>query len=599
MKEKFILLTLTLILGLAFTALPALAQDANNNIDNDKSLNVQMFRPSIFGGNFIAMDDAQTLGTLGFHIGVLGNYTSSLLTDYEDDDPNFDYISDLVTVDAMIAFGTWEWLSLGVDVPIHFVNHRVVEDIYDPLGTQPALADEDLEWDTELGDIRTALKLRLLRQDKHWLGAAIMPYIIFPTGKTESFLSEGRTTGGGKLALEHDFGPLNIGLNGGYLYRDTEDVLLAEVGDAITWGAGISHDWDNGLGFSIEYTGAQYAVNDTDIFRNLPQEVLGTLRYQFGSHGPRLIAGAGPGASTAAGTPAYRIIGGLDYTYAAPEPTDGDLSFSVVNQNGESVTANLVVVGPDGQIVVSTVGSDWVGALPAGQYEVKASQDGYESATKTIYITVGQTSKTKLVLAKIDKPIPTVLELEVIDKDTEVKLEATAILTGPSGKKSVSVSGGFVKLTIEPGKYTAAVSAEGYETVTVHLNAAKSATTTELIKLRRTKIKIENIKFKTNSDVIQPELYAMLDQAVTALKKIAVYKKVEIAGHTDDQGPDAYNQKLSQRRANSVKNYLIKQGIDGAKLIAVGYGETKPINDNTTAEGRAHNRRVEFIITYE
>jgi len=600
MRGKIAFILITLIAGVTILVAPAFAQDADDDeIDNDNSFNVQLFRPSIFGGNFIAMDDAQTLSTLGFHIGILGNYTSSLLTDYEDDEPNFDYIEDLATIDAMLAFGTWSWLRLGVDVPIHFVNHRVVENVYDPLLTQPDLEDEDAEWDTELGDIRAALKLRLLRQDKHWLGWAILPFANFPTGKTESFLGEGRVTGGGKMALEHDFGPLNIGLNGGYLYRGEEEVLLAEVGDAITWGAGISHAWQSGFGFSIEYTGAYYTVDDTDLFRNMPQEVLGTLRYQFGERGPRLIAGAGPGASTGVGTPAYRIIGGLDYTYAAAEPTDGDLAFTVVDQDGNELSANLVVLGPDGQVAVSTVGSDWTGALPAGQYEVKANRDGYEGDAKSIYIAVGQTSKTKLVLKKIVIAAPTVLELEVIDKDTLVKLDANALLTGPAGKKSVAVSGGIAKLEVEPGKYDIEVGAEGYETVTKHADAAKSETTAVKIELRRTKIKIENIKFKTNSDVISPESYATLNEAVEALKKIAVYKKVEIAGHTDDQGPDAYNLKLSQRRANSVKNYLVKQGIDGAKLEAVGYGETKPIADNTTDVGRAQNRRVEFIITYE
>ena len=71
---------------------------------------------------------------------------------------------------------------------------------------------------------------------------------------------------------------------------------------------------------------------------------------------------------------------------------------------------------------------------------------------------------------------------------------------------------------------------------------------------------------------------------------------VRVEGHTDSQGKDAYNKDLSQRRAEAVKAYLVDQGLDGARLDPVGFGEEKPIRDNRTKAGRAANRRVEFIL---
>jgi len=71
---------------------------------------------------------------------------------------------------------------------------------------------------------------------------------------------------------------------------------------------------------------------------------------------------------------------------------------------------------------------------------------------------------------------------------------------------------------------------------------------------------------------------------------------VEIAGHTDSVGDVDYNVKLSKRRASSVKQYLIKKGIDPSKVVTKGYGLTEPVADNETEEGRAKNRRVELII---
>jgi len=74
---------------------------------------------------------------------------------------------------------------------------------------------------------------------------------------------------------------------------------------------------------------------------------------------------------------------------------------------------------------------------------------------------------------------------------------------------------------------------------------------------------------------------------------------VTVEGHTDFIGADKYNQKLSERRANAVRKYLIERGIASSRIRVVGYGEQRPIADNKTAEGRAINRRAEFEVTVE
>ncbi|MGD9811147.1 MAG: OmpA family protein, partial [Sphingobium sp.] len=71
---------------------------------------------------------------------------------------------------------------------------------------------------------------------------------------------------------------------------------------------------------------------------------------------------------------------------------------------------------------------------------------------------------------------------------------------------------------------------------------------------------------------------------------------IDIYGHTDSDGSDAYNQGLSQRRAQSVADYLSTHGVQSARMETRGFGETQPIADNATAEGKAQNRRVEIKI---
>jgi len=72
---------------------------------------------------------------------------------------------------------------------------------------------------------------------------------------------------------------------------------------------------------------------------------------------------------------------------------------------------------------------------------------------------------------------------------------------------------------------------------------------------------------------------------------------VAVEGHTDSVGSDAYNQKLSERRAQAAVDYLVSQGVDASRLQPTGYGESKPMASNDTADGRAQNRRVDLVVT--
>jgi outer membrane protein OmpA-like peptidoglycan-associated protein len=185
---------------------------------------------------------------------------------------------------------------------------------------------------------------------------------------------------------------------------------------------------------------------------------------------------------------------------------------------------------------------------------------------------------------------------------------ATVKIEGPESKSVTTDSLGLFELEMEGGDYTAMVNVEDYfakqatftapagESVEVDIQISKKPKK-NLVVVKKKKIHIRRqIQFEFDSATIKPKSYVVLDSVVDVMLTHPEIELVEVQGHTDDRGDAKYNLDLSQRRADAVRQYLIDAGIDPDRLIAKGYGETKPIAPNVTAKGRARNRRVEFHI---
>ena len=103
---------------------------------------------------------------------------------------------------------------------------------------------------------------------------------------------------------------------------------------------------------------------------------------------------------------------------------------------------------------------------------------------------------------------------------------------------------------------------------------------------------LDNVQFDINKATLRPASYKELDELANYMRW-KDDQAIEIAGHTDNDGRPADNMRLSQQRAETVKAYLIKKGISATKVTAKGYGDTQPVADNHTADGRQKNRRTE------
>lgn len=197
----------------------------------------------------------------------------------------------------------------------------------------------------------------------------------------------------------------------------------------------------------------------------------------------------------------------------------------------------------------------------------------------------------------------------VFDSITLKPLGATINLLEPSSGDTIisslsnTVDGKFLLVIPAGHNYTLNVEREGYLFYSAHIELKenenyinpyekdiplKKITEGESMVLR-------NIFFKTDSFNLLPESTAELDQLVRLLKKNKGMA-VEISGHTDNEGSVQYNLQLSERRARSVYDYLVKSGVDVRRLRFRGYGSSKPVASNDTPEGRSLNRRTEMVV---
>lgn len=200
-------------------------------------------------------------------------------------------------------------------------------------------------------------------------------------------------------------------------------------------------------------------------------------------------------------------------------------------------------------------------------------------------------------------PDSTVVKIKCVDQDKLPEDSALVELINPDGSIAAAVYSnidGLAKCTVKRG-------------VVYNLKTSKYKTTKEqdplncanakmnlLLKIKFYEKKYAQkwelaVYFKTNEHTLDFEDLSALN---------ALYEKmvenqtmhVEIAAHTDNVGNDAYNLRLSQRRANSVRQYIIGKGIPEDRIVSKGYGETDPVDTNETEEGRAKNRRTEVRV---
>lgn len=194
---------------------------------------------------------------------------------------------------------------------------------------------------------------------------------------------------------------------------------------------------------------------------------------------------------------------------------------------------------------------------------------------------------------------------QVIDAQNGDAIDCEIILRNQSTSKTITTKAktdenGEVAIYVRKGDiYDVTINPQGYAFYNTSLEITDNQDKEQKVELQPlkqdVKIKLNNITFETNSAELNLESYKELNNVVLLMNENPEIK-VEISAHTDDVGSEDYNQKLSEKRAQSVVDYLILHDVDKTKLISQGYGESQPLVANNTEENKAKNRRVELKI---
>jgi OOP family OmpA-OmpF porin len=234
-------------------------------------------------------------------------------------------------------------------------------------------------------------------------------------------------------------------------------------------------------------------------------------------------------------------------------------------------------------------------AATSKDFILRTDFDGYRPVEQVFKVVDGQPQNVEIKVEMI------LGQLAVNPKDPDGNPVADAVwnIDGSSERHNIDEI-----LDLPPKEYVVQVAADGYKLKTERVEVKADETTSIDIELIPTKAQVKDgminfdgtIHFKTNSAVIEPVSFSLLNDIGDILKDFPSIKQIRIEGHTDSDGSAASNKNLSQNRADAVRQYLISYDISGERMIAEGFGEEKPKADNKTEVGKQQNRRVEIFI---
>lgn len=584
-------------IGIALLAVSAATAGAQVKRPEIVFEDAQLFHPATDPTRFLSVYDTRNLDPGRYTLGLYLNYAADPieLELEESDRDSSDLVSNVFGADLVGALGITRRFQLGIGIPY---VHTDVEDVLN-LGNR---IDEGGDF---LGDVTLEAKYTLIeRPPGKGYGLSLVPRFILPTGDLRSFAGTGRFGFGGLVVADARYNKINYGVNlGGFLrdepgYRGGGD----QYDDQIFVGAGVTVPTTRSLDIVGEITGRTSFRNS----RSNPFEALLAFRFHWG--GLAFTIGGGAGLTDSRGAPTFRVVASLTpyvpereapvptadlvthsrKTWALVEDVDGDgrpnpgdvIEYAITLVNtGTKDAEDVVFVDPIPDRTRYVAGSMELNgqALSDAPDEDAADFDATNPGAVTVGVgrignQEGQNAAVFSFRVEVD---PGIQELTVVRNEAVIYHRDQPAQPGTDPE-----SGPRIGERIRTAETTVFPSIRERETVVV---------TPDKLEITR------NIHFEFDKATIRPESYPVLDDVAGVLTDNPQLH-IRIEGHTDSIGSVAYNQRLSDRRAQAVLEYIAKRGVSASRLSTEGRGETAPIASNETTVGRAMNRRVEFLI---
>lgn len=612
--------------ALTLVASGAVAQDSSQ-------FQVDRFEPMPSQGiNVLNVATSPTLGHGQGHLGLFTHFVSGTLK-YRDGGRELSLVDTQLKAEIFGAIGILGWIDLGVVMPL--VAYQSGDDLA-AVGMPGMTLDT-----TALGDVRVVPKFKLLDPaETGGLGFAVLPLLSLPTGSDLN--SDGGSRFEPRVVLDYHRGDFALSLNGGYAFRDKRRAENIVIDDVWRYAAGVRVPVGMpGVSALATFTADVQTEKDRDP-ANLALESEETstspMEADFGVQYVRdevwvFQVGGGLGLNDDVGAPGARVFLSAAYTpLKADADRDGILDADDLCRNeAEDLDGFEDLDGcPDLDNDLDGL-ADAQDACPGepedldgfedgdGCPELDNDGDGIQDAADACPVEAGVAEKKGCPL--YDKDADGVLDEADACVDVAEDMDG---FQDEDGCPEADNDGDGV-LDADDKCPNAAEDMDGFEDTDgcpeldndrdgVLDAEDKCPNEAEVIngvddldgcpdkgksKVRITTTKIEildKVFFDTNKASIKPRSYNLLNQVAQILKANPQITKLRVEGHTDTTGNEASNQTLSQERAASVLEYLKAQGVTEDRLVAQGFGQSKPLADNKTAAGRDQNRRVEFVI---
>jgi len=447
--------------------------------------------------------------------------------------------------------------------------------------------------DAGLGDLLVRLRFRLLGRDALTLdgfGLNLGVTLGLPTGSKEATTGDGGVTVRPILAATVGVGPVLLALNVGVNLRtEAEDFVNLRLGHELLYGFGLQVAPHELLALGLELVGRTRLESPFDQTSESPMELVGGVKLQP-IPGLRFELGAGAGLASGYGAPSWRLFTGLQWAPQGGVDPDSD---------GDGIPDSLDACPHDPEDFDGFEDED---GCPEPDNDGDGICDPWVAEA-------GLLERYAHICKGVDR-CPNEPEdfdgFEDEDGCPEPDNDGDGIPDIRDRCRDVPED--FDGFEDEDGCPDLDNDDDGIfdvadlcpfepETFNDYQDEDGCPDTPPPARVEDCQIVIsDTVHFRTARAAIEEKSYGLLDEVAATIESLAAYDYVLVEGHTDDRGTVSYNRQLSDARARAVRAYLIKQGIPARKLRHRGFGPDRPIADNSTPEGMAKNRRVEFRI---